>query len=648
MCGIAGLITLDREATERGVAAATAALAHRGPDDEGQQVCPFGRGWLGLGHRRLAILDLSPLGHQPMSHPPTGATISFNGEIYNFRRLRAELEREGETFRSGSDTEVLLAGLARHGAAFLPRLEGMYALAFFDPHRATVLLARDPAGIKPLYLAETADTLAFASEVRALLASGVVRPRFDPRGVAGFLAYGAVQHPLTLFEGITSLAPGSFRIFRVGEDGRWKAEGSAEPFWRLPEARPGMTVAEAVAATRDTLTEAVKDHLVADVPVGLFLSSGLDSTILAGLAARHTPAPRSFTVVFADQPEFSERRLAAETADLFGLDHTEIPLPMAAAEAAVADWLAALDQPSADGLNVYVISRAVRGQGMKVALTGLGGDELFGGYPSFRDVPRLRRLTRLVRGLPAGVRRGLGRVAGIGRSRPVRAKLGDMFGSDGSVESLYLHRRRIMSDRQLDALVITAAELDLGPDFLPAGALPDVDGDETDVVRLVSQLEFRCYQGNMLLRDADVNSMAFGLEIRVPFLDQRLLDLAHALPGEVRLPPGLPGKALLRQAFPDLLRPALLNQPKRGFTLPIARWMAGSLRPLCQRALAAVKDSGLLAPAGVDAVWQGFLREPDSPMWTRAFSLVVLGEFSRRFAGAALHSPEGGRNHVRR
>jgi asparagine synthase (glutamine-hydrolysing) len=283
-----------------------------------------------------------------------------------------------------------------------------------------------------------------------------------------------------------------------------------------------------------------------------------------------------------------------------------------------------------DGLNVFVISRAVRERGIKVALSGLGGDELFGGYPSFRDVPRLRRLTRLVRRLPAGVRRGLAEVAAAGRSRAVRAKLRDMLGGDGSVRSLYLHRRRVMSDRQLAALGLKSAGLGLDRDYLPPEATPDVGSDEDDPVRLVSQLEFRCYQGNMLLRDADVNGMAFGLEIRVPFLAQPLLELAHALPGPVRLPSGSPGKYLLRKAFPDLLRPAILHQPKRGFTLPVSRWMAGSLRPRCELALAAVKEMGLLAAGEIDSVWRTFLQEPDSPMWTRAFSLVVFGEFCRR------------------
>jgi asparagine synthase (glutamine-hydrolysing) len=624
MCGIAGVIHPDPAVVRQALLAATHAQAHRGPDDQGTEVVPFGTGALGLGHRRLSILDLSALGHQPMGHVSSGSIIVFNGEIYNFRRLRQELEQSGDTFKSGSDTEILLAGLVRHGAEFLPRLEGMYALAFFDPRSAQLLLARDPAGIKPLYLAAIPGGWVCASEVRAILATGLVKPEIDRRGVAGFLAYGAVQHPFTLFEGVTSLPPGSHLTLRPGA-----AEGP-KTFWRLPAPQPALSEAAAIRAVRDTLDAAVKDHLVADVPVGLFLSSGLDSTILAGLAARHTRALQSFTVVFADQPDFSEQALAAGTAKQFGLDHTEIALPMAAAEAAAGDWLAALDQPSIDGLNVFVISRAVHERGIKVALTGLGGDELFGGYPSFRDVPRLRRMMRLVRPLPAVVRRSLAGVATLGRPTSVRAKLRDMLGGDGSLRALYCQRRRAMSNRQLGQLGIDALDLGLGSDFLARDAAPDIDVDETDPVRAISQLEFRLYQGNMLLRDADANGMAFGLELRVPFLDQRLLGLAHAIPGNVRLPPGAPGKYLLRKAFGDLLRPEILHQAKRGFTLPLRRWMSGSLRPTCERALEALNGSRLLDASGVSGIWQGFLAEPESPMWSRALALVVLGEYVRR------------------
>lgn len=631
MCGIAGILATDSDRAQGALARMTRAQAHRGPDDEGCEVVPFGPGILGLGHRRLSILDLSAAGRQPMTHPPTGCRIVFNGEIYNFRDLRRDLQREGEVFRGTGDTEVLLAGLARLGPAFLDRLHGMFALAFFDPRSGRLLLARDPAGIKPLYLARAGGAWLFASEVRAILASGLAPRRLDPRGLAGLLAYGAVPEPCTLFHDIRSLPAGAWQEWTAAPTGGWTA-GPVRRHWDYPRLDPGLTEAAAVPRLADTLHAAVREHLVSDVPVGVFLSSGLDSTVIAGLAARHTPRPRAFTVTFADQPDFSEQRLAAATARLIGLEHVEVPLPAAEAEDAARAWLDALDQPSMDGLNVYVLSRAVARCGLKVALSGLGADELFGGYPSFRDVPRLRRLVGPLTRLPGPARRGLAAVAGLGRSRAVRGKLADIFTGDTSLRSLALQRRRVLNGRQLAALGLDPAALGLTPDVLPPEAYEGLGPDGDDAVPAIARLEARFYQGNVLLRDADADGMAHGLEIRVPFLDRRLLDLAHAIPGSVRLPPGAPGKHLLRRACAGLLRPELLAQPKRGFTLPLRRWMLGSLRPICEQGLAALKDCRLLRAEGIDAVWHAFLREPESPIWTRALTLAVAGHYLARTA----------------
>ncbi len=509
--------------------------------------------------------------------------IVFNGEIYNFAALRCELEASGDVFRGHSDTEVLLQALMRWGPDCLPRLQGMYAFAFFDVPRRRLILARDPAGIKPLYLARTGDTCLFASEVRAILASGLVPPKIDRRGVAGMLAYGAVQHPCTLFRDIQSLPPGSWLEITAGPDGRC-AVGASRPFWRFPRPVSRLTVAEAVSHVGTTLDEAVSDHLVSDVPVGIFLSSGLDSTVIAGLAARRASDLRSFTVGFTDHPDLNEEHLAAETARLFGLDHATITVSASEAEEATRDWLDVLDQPSIDGLNIFVISRVVRRYGIKVALSGQGGDELFGGYPSFRDVPRIRRLMSVLHRLPARFRRRLAALVCLGRPEAYRNKLQDMLGSDGSVRSIALQRRRVLSDRQLSALGIEAAVLGLTPDFLPAEAFDEFDDEEHDAVAAISRLESQFYQGNMLLRDADVNGMANGLEIRVPMLSQGMLNLLHSIPGAIRLPQSAPPKYLLREAFRPLLRRSLLQQSKRGFTLPIKGWMLESLHvPFARR-----------------------------------------------------------------
>jgi asparagine synthase (glutamine-hydrolysing) len=615
VCGIAVVVGDDRDEVRDACRRATAAQAHRGPDAEGLEVFPFGRRWVAFGHRRLSILDLSPLGRQPMTHAATGCVLTFNGEIYNYRRLRTRLEREGDSFRGGSDTEVLLAGLARYGAEFVRSLEGMFAFAHLDPRTGALVLVRDPAGIKPLYAGRTRDGWVFTSEVRAIVASGLVPATLDPDGVAGFLSYGAVQHPDTVFAGISSVGPGEALTLEPETD-----RPTPRRLWNFPPVEPRIDRPAARAIVRGALGRAVQDHLAADVPVGVFLSAGIDSTLVAGLAARHAPGLRSFTVTFPNPCD--EGPLAAATARRFGLSHTEIPLGLADLEADTLGWLAAADQPSIDGLNVSLISRSVRRAGVKVALTGLGADELFGGYPSFRDVPRARRLANLLRSLTltGSARRAVGSLLGVRHSAGGRAKLADVLSRDGSTADVYLGRRRLMSDAQL---------ADLGVEFV-ARDLPDLSDCGGDVTRAVSRLEATCYQGNMLLRDADVNSMAFGLEVRVPFLDRQLADFVHSLPGSVRFPPAAPDKILLRQAFPDILTPDLLTRPKTGFVLPVGKWLRSSLSYWFDDSIAALKATGILATAGVDRIVTGFRRQPDSPVWSRAFALGVLGDFVRR------------------
>ena len=390
------------------------------------------------------------------------------------------------------------------------------------------------------------------------------------------------------------------------------------------------TTATATAAIRETVDVAVREHLVADVPVGLFLSGGLDSTIIAGIASKISPSMHSFTVSFGEHPDFDETAAAEETARLFGLAHSTIPLAADDAEGAALKWLGGLDQPSMDGLNVFVISRAVRRFGIKVALTGLGADELFGGYPSFRDVPRLRRFAKWVNPLPKRMRFGIASALTARKTTAFRAKLRDMVAGAPDWVNLYLHRRRSLSDPQLAELGYFADRLGLDANFLADGSLPPLDDIGGDPAALISRLESACYQGNMLLRDGDANGMVSGLEIRVPMLDQRLIDLAHSIPGNIRVPAGRPGKHLLREAFADLLRPGILDQPKRGFALPIHRWMRTSLKPICDEALRVLRDLNIVEPHGIAAIQREFEASPESPSWSRLFSLCVLGDFIRR------------------
>ena len=624
-------MTADAALARRTLPAFMAALAHRGPDDAGQDTAPLGGLSLGLAQTRLSILDLSPAGHQPMVHAATGARLIYNGEIYNFAALGAELRGRGVTFRGHSDTEVLLHALVEWGPACIARLQGMFAFAFHDVSEQRLILARDSVGIKPLYLAWLPDGgLAFASEVGAILRTGLVSPRVDPRGLAGLLAYGAVQRPFTIFRDIEDLPPGHYQVITAGD-----RPVRQEPvcFWRPPPTGTG--VREPVAAVRSTVEAAIQDHLVSDVPVGIFLSSGLDSTVVAGVAARHAARLRSFTVGFADAPDTSELALAAETAARFRLDHTPITVSGDDALATTREWLASLDSPSLDGLNVFLISRFVRAQGIKVALSGQGGDELFGGYPSFRDVPLLRRLFQGGRFIPRSLRRWAAALATAGKPTAVRQKAIDLADSDGSLLSLYFRRRRVTTNASLRALGLEPHSLGLTGDYVPQESVgPELLAD-VDELGAISRLETAFYMGNMLLRDGDANGMRHGLEIRVPLLDQRLLDLLLAMPGPERLPRGAPPKHLLTAAFPELLSPAQRAAGKRGFTLPIAKWLQGPLRELTEAGLASVKAAGPLNPSAVDAAWSAFQRDARGAAWTLPFTLAVLGLYLRDMKATA-------------
>jgi asparagine synthase (glutamine-hydrolysing) len=602
------------------------AQVHRGPDDGGEQLVTHGDTTLGLGARRLAIIDLSPAGHQPIVHPETGDSLLFSGEIYNFESLREELEAGGVVFRGHSDTEVLLHALVSWGPECLSRLNGMFALAFFDRRRSRLLLARDPLGIRPLYVASAPGTFVFANEVRAILASGLVPSDVDRDGIDGMVAYGAVQEPHTLFTRIRAFPPGCWQVCSIEELrlGHWPP---LRRHWQYPHARPQISRAEAVAAVEASLGAAVRDHLVTDVPAGIFLSSGLDSAIVAGIAKKNGVSLRAFTVSFPDVPDMSEIALARETAARLGAHHTTVEFPTEAAGATVSAWLQSLDQPSADGLNTYVIAKAVRSHGMGAALSGLGGDELFGGYSTFVHVPTAATLRAATRALGRSSTRALTSLVTLGQSEALRLKAEDMMCTPGGLVDLYLLRRQEMSDGQLVQLGIDPAKLRLTAHEHLRAACPDLPLDPGDVVRTVACLESRFYLANTLLRDADSNCMANSLEVRVPMLDRRVIDCALSLPGRILLASRKANKHLLRQAFGHLLPDRVLTQKKRGFMLPIARWMVGPLRELCESALGNLKREGYVSPAGVDAVWRSFLASPQSQMWARAFTLCVLGAY---------------------
>lgn len=630
MCGIAVVVSRKRESVAAALQSLCGAMSHRGPDDQGRAEIELDGVFLGLGHRRLSILDLSPLGHQPMQHPESGDLLIYNGELYNFLDLRRELEQSGVNFRGRSDTEVMLHALVRSGPEVIARFRGMFALAWFRRKQRSLVVARDPLGIKPMYMWRCKGEFAIASEVRALVASGLFAPSVSKRGAAQMLAYGAVQDPDTIIEGVSSFPSGCWQEIPLDPASRSQAQSMPVRYWHPPPIRHSMTEAQSIEITRETLDRSVMRHLVSDVPLGVFLSSGIDSTIIAGIASRHSTDIRTYTVSFEDHPDLSEESLAAKTAERLGMPHIAVPLPSGDAEQQVEEWLDDLDQPSVDGLNTYVVSGAVKRAGLTVALSGLGGDELYCGYSTFTDVPRLQSIMRSARFLSPSKRMAMARLASLGRSTAYREKLTEIAMTSGTLLELYLQRRRLMSGQQLADLGLDAEALDLDTAFMSSGALEGLSLPDTDNTAALSILEARYYAGNMLLRDSDTNGMAHSLEIRVPFFDTDVVDAAMSIPSHLRMPAGRPNKHLLRTAFSGFFTPEMLVQRKLGFTLPIRRWMVGSLKGLCDESLAHLKRSGLIDPRGIDRVYQAFQAQPETAIWSRAFSLCVLGSYIKR------------------
>ena len=400
MCGIFGILASNSPVPANLLEQATDSLAHRGPDDRGTVVIKANtssRLEIGLGSRRLAILDLSPQGHQPMQDPETGNWIVYNGEIYNFREIRTRLMGEGVRFESQSDTEVLLKAYGCWGEKCLGELRGMFAFAIWDAKRARLLLGRDPMGIKPLYYCSTVKYLLFASEVRTLLGTGLVPRRLDPAGLINFLNFGSLYDPITIIQGVSALEAGHYAVW---ENGRL----TDAMYWDLaPHGRAG-TAASYLAGNEtarknlenevyETLDQAVRMQLVSDVPVGLFLSGGIDSSSLAGILSRAGIRLNTFSIIFREA-EYSEGEYSREVARIFATEHQEIMVSQGDVLDAIPYALKAMDQPTIDGMNTYLISRQTRAAGIKVALSGLGGDELFAGYLTFRDVPRMERFAQ--------------------------------------------------------------------------------------------------------------------------------------------------------------------------------------------------------------------------------------------------------------
>lgn len=585
MCGIAGFIAAAvNEAVDarQAVRKMLTEMSHRGPDDEGIYDDESRR--CVMAHARLSVIDVTMGGHQPMSTSDGRYTIVFNGEIYNYRELRRELETQGHRFRTQSDTEVLLESFALWGAECVGRLRGMFAFAVWDSRKGMLTLVRDRFGIKPLYYAVGGPGLWFASEVRTLLASGHVPRLIDRHAVADYLAYGSFQQPHTIIDSVKSLLPGHIASVCEGSV-TTRAYWSA---WDHLSDAPSTTTdyGNAAATLREKLEEATRLHMIADVPVGAFLSGGIDSRLVVGLMSKVARVPiKTFTVAFEQGPgSADERGLAARTAADFGCAHAEIILAPSTFAEDLEGFLQAMDCPSIDGFNTYVVARAARNT-VTVVLSGLGGDELFAGYPHFA------RIAKISRWFPRGswplrtlAQTLAGRVPG--RIAMPLLQMGlDLPGRLRSLRCIQHSKGSNIGDRAVAGL----------PFDEPSGV---ISRSHADVINVISAHELTHYLPNTLLRDGDTMSMRHGLELRPLLLDNVLAEHVLALPGSVKYRRSRT-KAILIESCRDLLPSYITDSPKLGFETPVRAWASMITGRRVAEALVHGQDVGLLSAAYV-------------------------------------------------
>ena len=571
MCGIAVGLALEPSSfrLEDIVAKISQDQARRGPDGSG--LWTSADGTVSLGHRRLAIIDVGSSGAQPMHDVSGRYSITFNGEIYNHQELRSELESLGRKFATRSDTEVIIQSVAQWGEAGIARLRGMYAFALWDGEERELWLARDPFGVKPLYFAERDGRMWFASQARALARVAPVDTNRDPAALVGFYIWGHVPEPFSWWSGVRMFPAGHVQRIRPG-----RSCPSAVPFYDIADAfKPAAGPSLTIEGLREALRDSVRHHLISDVPVGVFLSAGIDSGVLATLARECQSDVHTVTLAFRQfqgRPE-DEAPAAEALARRLKTQHATVRIERADFEAIVDDFLLSMDQPSIDGLNTYLVSRAAAGQGLKVALSGLGADELFGGYPSFREIPRLLDIGRRV-----PLRAPLGRMAQeMGRRLATRwmpPKLPAVLSHSGTLSDAYMLRRSLYLSGELDALIDQSwlerglAALRDEASLRAAAQIGEARG--MSLHAQIALLESRRYMRNQLLRDTDWASMAHGLEVRVPFVDVKLLK---------RIGPSIVSEHPLRKS--DLaeaggLPSDLAARPKTGFTTPVRDWMGAS------------------------------------------------------------------------
>ena len=623
MCGIAGILdnesNISSETLSQALRQMLNALKHRGPDDRGEETIRLRSGInLYLGHQRLSVIDPGQGGHQPMRNGDSTLWISTNSEIYNYQELKNEL-RPMYNFRSKSDTEVLLRSYEAWGLDCLEKLRGMFSFAIWDAPNNRLVLARDRLGIKPLYYYSKKNIFIFSSELRAILAAKIDQPTINPSGIFQYLSYGRLGSPETILDSILELPPGHFLI--VDKNGI-KVQKYWDPFKKSISLNSGTPIVEQIG---HCLEEAVRLHLVSDVSLGAFLSGGIDSSAVVSMMTSSVSNPIQTLSVTFKEKEYDESKFSTLIANALGTQHHDLLLSENDLLENLPPALEAMDQPTVDGINTYMISQVARNKGLKVALSGLGGDELFAGYDSFLLVPNLNRIKIIMSALPLLLRKQLGHI--VSKLVPLsdkNTKLKHMIKGKYSGAHVYFLFRALFCEEEVAALFSDSSikDAEIEKNLRNTQQLIDSKPDLSPV-DLISYLELTQYMAPTLLRDTDMMSMAHSLEVRVPLIDHKIVELMFSIPSKMKIKHGSP-KTLLVNSLKRKLPASIVRRKKMGFVLPFETWMRGKMKSEMESVLLtpSQKLSDFISGDGVKKTWIDFLEKRCS--WSRPWSLYVL------------------------
>ncbi len=616
MCGINGIIARDLPRANEALKIMNNRLSHRGPDDEGT----WNDGIAFLGQRRLSIIDLSSAGHQPMVSACGRYVMVFNGEVYNFSQLRSQFQYP---YVSNTDSEVVLAAWSKLGEQCVELFKGMFAIAMWDKQTEILTLVRDRMGVKPLYYTCQSKGFAFSSEIRALMASGFTSKEMSYDDLVDYLRYQTVQTPQTILKDVQMLEPGCLMRYHA-TTGQMEMERYWDLFDKTNLIQPA-SYKEVTETVRRLFFEAVEKRLVADVPFGAFLSGGIDSSAVVGAMAKvSSHRVRTFNISFAEG-DFSEAKYARHIAQLLGTEHTEINLTPQQFLEYLPQALAAMDHPSGDGPNTWVVSKVTKEAGITMALSGLGGDELFAGYAIFNRMTSLEN-KKWLWNLPVGIRSLV--AGGITTLRPgvSSLKIEQLLKMPRyEFERAYAVSRQALMDKQLTSIINTSPL----PAHSPVDYLLKRKRDvSASLISGVSQAEMTTYMQNVLLRDSDQMSMAHALEVRVPFMDHDLIEYVLSLPDQYKMP--VTPKKLLVDSLPDLLPDSIVNRPKMGFVFPWRDWLKGELFDFADARIKNISQRAYFNEKGVMELWSRFVKGDTSVTYSRIWPLVVLEEWLQR------------------